>query len=156
MHVPDAMHALKAAGAPDGGSRAKGTGLAMGVMRKLGQVAGRAAMAAAPQVGRKVADVARSVAPTSGELVSAGEKVVENLRERNPELMAKVSSTAAKVVGKAGEYLPGVVERATRMVDDARGGAPGSGAARDAGAAGSGRSSSAPRDAPDPTRGSRG
>ena len=93
----------------------------MGVMQKLGRVAGRAAAAAAPQIGRKAAEVVRKVAPTSEELVAAGEKAVENLRERNPELMAKVSSAASKVVGKANEYLPGVVERATRMVDGAHG-----------------------------------
>lgn len=89
----------------------------MGVMRKLGRVAGRAAASAAPQIGRKVGQVVRKVGPTPQELVAAGEKAVDNLRERNPELMAKVSSAAAKAVGKANEYLPGVVERATRMVD---------------------------------------
>ncbi|MBS5450550.1 MAG: hypothetical protein KHY83_01765 [Coriobacteriia bacterium] len=101
----------------------------MGVMGKLGRIAGHAAMSAAPQIGRKVAQVARQVGPTPQELVAAGEKAVENLRERNPELMEKVSSAAVKVVGKANEYLPGVVERATRMVD----GAHGTGSAPDAG-----------------------
>ena len=109
----------------------------MGVMRKLGRVAGRAAASAVPQVGRKVARVARKVGPTPQELVAAGEKVVDNLRTRNPELMAKVSSAAAKVVGKAGEYLPGVVERATRMVDGAHGVPGATGAAQRTGQASS-------------------
>lgn len=91
----------------------------MGVIKGLEKLAMRGVAAAAPQIKAKAVQVARKVGPTPEELVAAGEKAVDNLREHNPELMAKVSSAATKVVGKASEYLPGVVERATQMVDGA-------------------------------------
>ena len=91
----------------------------MGVMKGIEKLAMRGVAAAAPPTTAKAVQVARKVGPPPEELVAAGEKAVDNLREHNPELMAKVSSAATKVVGKASEYLPGVVERATRMVDEA-------------------------------------
>ena len=84
-------------------------------------MAARGVAAAAPQVAQKAAEVARRVGPSPEELVAAGEKAAEALRERNPELMAKASDAARRAVGKAGEYFPGVVERASSIVNDAQG-----------------------------------
>lgn len=91
----------------------------MGVMHGIGRLVGKGAQLVAPAVASQVGKVIRTVGPSPQELVGAAEKAADKLRSSHPELMAKVSSAATTVADKAGEYLPGVVERARSMVDTA-------------------------------------
>ena len=102
-----------------GVSGATDEGGSMGVVHGIGRLVGKGAQLVAPAVASQVGKVIRTVGPSPQELVGAAEKAADKLRSSHPELMAKVSSAATSVADKAGEYLPGVVERARSMVDAA-------------------------------------
>lgn len=92
----------------------------MSVLKKLGRMVGKGVSAMAPKVREKAIEVAKTYGPSPEQVVAGAEKAVDKLRERNPELMAKVSSVATSAVGKMGKVVPSVVQRASSMVDEAR------------------------------------
>ncbi len=96
----------------------------MGVVRGVARALDVANRVLPDEVKRAAADevmkVARQVAPTPEELAAGVEKAADALREKAPAAMGRVSTIAGSAMGVARAYVPGVVSRATAIVDAAR------------------------------------
>lgn len=96
----------------------------MGVMRSAKKAAQMAGHLVPPSVKKAVGDevgrAVREVAPTPAEIASGLDKARASLAQHNPAAAEKVSKVANAALDKARTYLPGMVDRASAIVDRAR------------------------------------